>query len=79
LLLLSCGLVAFAGFLFRVTGMVWGTPAKKIVSGEGWSVGHIPIILLGVVLIWFCVMLPAPFRHLLEESASILLGTGGAS
>lgn len=79
LLLLACGLVAFGGLLFRVTGMVWGTPAKEIARGEGWSVGHIPIIVLGAVLIWFCMTLPDPFRHLLDGAVKILLSTRGAA
>jgi hydrogenase-4 component F len=72
MLLLLCGVVAFSGFLYRLTGMVWGIAPKDVVCGERWSVGHIPIILLGAVLVWFCAYLPAPLRELLETASALL-------
>ncbi|HJT20279.1 MAG TPA: proton-conducting transporter membrane subunit [Nitrospira sp.] len=70
--LLLCSLVAFAGFLYRLTGMVWGTASKEIHSGEPWSVGHVPTVLLGTLLVGFCWVLPPPLRQLLDM-ASLLL------
>lgn len=74
IVLLFCSLVAFAGFLYRITGMVWGAPPKDIVQGERWSVGHIPIVLLGAVLVGFCWALPTPLRQLFETASTLLLG-----
>ncbi len=72
-ILLLCSLVAFAGFLYRITGMIWGTAPKDILRGERWSVGHIPIILLGAVLVGFCWALPPPLRQLFENASTMLL------
>jgi hydrogenase-4 component F len=72
--LLLCSLVAFSGFLYRITGMVWGTAPQNIDRGERWSVGHLPIVLLGLVLAGFCWALPPPLRQLFE-TASTLLGS----
>ena len=72
-LLLFCSLVAFAGFLYRITGMVWGEAPQNVTGGEGWSVGHVPIILLGATLVGFCLMLPDPVRQLVANASSILL------
>jgi hydrogenase-4 component F len=65
--------VAFAGFLYRITGMVWGAAPHGIAQGERWSVGHIPIILLGAVLAAFCWALPPPLRGLFETASALLL------
>ena len=71
-LLLLCSVVAFAGFLYRITGMVWGPAPKDIVHGEQWSVGHIPIMLLGIVLVAFSLALPASLRQLFEAASTLL-------
>jgi hydrogenase-4 component F len=72
-LLLGCSGVSFAGLLYRITGMVWGSAPKDIPRGERWSVGHVPIILLGAALVGFCVALPASLRHVFEMASSLLL------
>lgn len=72
-ILLLCSLVAFAGFLYRITGMVWGPASKDIVWGERWSVGHLPIVLLGAVLAAFCWILPPPLQQLFESASTLLM------
>lgn len=72
-ILLLCSLVAFAGFLYRITSMVWGSASKDIVWGERWSVGHLPIILLGAVLTAFCWVLPPQLRQLFESASALLI------
>jgi len=72
-LLLFCSVVAFAGFLYRITGMVWGPAPNDVAHGERWSMGHIPIILLGAVLAGFCFALPASLRRLIEMASTLLL------
>jgi hydrogenase-4 component F len=74
-IVLLCSLVAFAGFLYRITGMVWGAAPKDVSQGEQWSVGHIPIILLGALLVGFCWVLPTPLHRLLETASTIILPT----
>jgi hydrogenase-4 component F len=72
-ILLLCSVVAFAGFLYRITGMVWGPAPKDVVPGERWSVGHVPIILLGTMLAGFGLALPASLRHFVEMASALLL------
>jgi hydrogenase-4 component F len=72
-ILLLCSLVAFAGFLYRITGMVWGVAPKEIAQGERWSAGHIALILLATVLVGFCWALPPPLRQLLETASAMLV------
>lgn len=72
-LLLLCSLIAFGGLLYRITGMVWGEAPQGIVQGEPWSVGHVPIILLGALLVGFCWVLPPPLKQLFEAAATLLV------
>src|SRR5215467_2759179 len=72
-MLLLCSVVAFAGFLYRITTMVWGTAPKDVVQGERWSVGHIPIILLGAVLVGICLALPASLQQFFEMASTLLV------
>ncbi|HEU4684245.1 MAG TPA: proton-conducting transporter membrane subunit [Nitrospira sp.] len=72
--LLLCSLVAFAGFLYRLTGMIWGTAAQDVPHGEPWSVGHIPTVVLGSLLVGFCWILPPPLQKLLEAASLFLSG-----
>ncbi|MGZ9204831.1 MAG: proton-conducting transporter transmembrane domain-containing protein, partial [Nitrospira sp.] len=71
--LLFCSLVAFGGLLYRITSMVWGVAPKDIIQGEQWSVGHVPIILLGAVLVGLCWALPPPLQQLFEAAANLLI------
>lgn len=73
LLLLFCSVVAFAGFLYRITGMVWGVAAHDVPLGEQWTIGHIPILLIGAALIGFALSLPPPIRDLVTNASSIIL------
>lgn len=70
---LIAAVLSFSGLLYRITGMVWGTPPEGIVRGELWTLGHLPIILLTGALIGFSVFLPRPIEQLLERATSILV------
>ena len=70
---LIAAVLSFGGLLYRITGMVWGTPSEGIVRGEPWTLGHLPIILLTVALIGFSMFLPQPIKELLEQATSILV------
>jgi hydrogenase-4 component F len=70
---LVSAVLSFGGLLYRLTGMVWGTPPEGIVRGEGWTLGHLPIILLAGALIGFSLFLPQPIQRLLEQAATILV------
>jgi len=72
-ILLLCSLVAFAGFLYRITGMVWGIAPTSIMQGEPWSAGHIALILLSLVLVGLCWVLPLPLQQLLESASAMLI------
>ena len=73
MILLLCGLVAFAGFLYRLTSMVWGTTPQGVAEGESWSAGHLALILLAAVLVGFCWVLPLPLHQLLETASAMLV------
>lgn len=77
-ILLFCSLVAFAGFLYRITGMVWGAAPASIAKGERWSSGHVSLILLSAVLVTLCWTLPLFLQHLLEAAAAMLINGGEA-
>jgi len=72
-ILLLCSLVAFAGFLYRITSMVWGTAPQGVAEGESWSAGHLALILLAAVLAGFCWVLPLPLQQLLETASAMLV------
>ena len=72
-LFLLCAVLAFSGLLYRITGMVWGTPPEGIVRGETWTLGHLPIIVLAAALLGFGFFLPQPIRQLLDQATQILL------
>lgn len=70
----SCFAVWLPSVVFyRITGVVWGEAPKDIVQGEQWSVGHVPLILLGAVLVGFCWALPPPLQQLFEAAATLLV------
>lgn len=70
---LVSAVLSFGGLLYRMTGMVWGTPPEGIVRGEVWTLGHLPIILLAGALVGFSLFLPQPIQQLLEGAATILV------
>ncbi len=65
--------LSFGGLLYRITGMVWGTPPEGMVREEIWTLGHLPIILLTMALMGFTFFLPPPIQQLLERATSIIL------
>ena len=70
---LLAAVLAFGGLIYRMTGMVWGTPPDGVVRGEIWTLGHVPIILLAVALVGFTFFPPQPIRQLLNQATSVLL------
>jgi hydrogenase-4 component F len=70
---LLSAVLAFGGLIYRMSGMVWGTPPEGIVRGEAWTLGHLPIILLAAALVGFGMFPPQPIQQLLEQATSILL------
>ncbi|MFO0776488.1 MAG: proton-conducting transporter membrane subunit [Nitrospira sp.] len=70
---LVSAVLSFGGLLYRITGMVWGTPPEGLVRGEIWALGHLPIILLTGALVGFSIFLPPPIRLLLEQATRILV------
>jgi len=65
--------VLFGGFLYRLTAMVWGTPPDGVKRGEGWNVGHVPLIATTFALVGLGVMLPEPLKMLLDRAVGVLL------
>jgi hydrogenase-4 component F len=71
-MLLLCSVVAFAGFLYRITSMVWGSAPREIARGECWTIGQVSLIVLSVLLVTLCWVLPPPLRQLLDQASSML-------
>lgn len=72
-LLLLCSLVAFAGFLYRITSMMWGEAPGSLKQGEAWSAGHGSLLFLSILLVGLCWTLPGPLRQLLDTAAAIVI------
>lgn len=73
LVFLLFAVALFGGFTYRVAAMVWGTPPDGVKHGEGWDIGHVPLIVTGLALVGFGVMLPDPIKTLLDRAVSVLL------
>ena len=67
------GVVLFGGFVYRVTAMVWGTPPDHVTHGEGWDMGHVPLIVMALVLVALGVALPEGLKTLLDQATRVLL------
>jgi hydrogenase-4 component F len=63
----------FGGFTYRLTSMVWGTPQESVKRGEGWNIGHVPLILTSLALVGLGITLPDPIKTLLDQAVSVLL------
>jgi hydrogenase-4 component F len=63
----------FGGFTYRLAAMVWGAPPDGVTRGEGWNIGHIPLIVTGLALVGLGITLPEPIKTLLDRAVSVLL------
>jgi len=63
----------FGGFTYRIAAMVWGTPHESVKRGEGWDIGHVPLILTSLAVVGLGMTLPDPIRTLLDQAVSILV------
>jgi hydrogenase-4 component F len=72
-LFLLFAVALFGGFTYRLASMIWGAAPEGITRGEGWNIGHVPLILTGLALVFLGVMLPAPIRLLLDHAVSVLV------
>ena len=63
----------FGGFTYRLAAMVWGTPPEGVKHGEGWDIGHVPLIVTGLALVGLGVALPDPMRALIDRAVAILM------
>ena len=69
----AAAVALFGGFTYRLAAMVWGTPPAGVKPGEGWDIGHVPLILTGLALVGLGMTLPDPIRTLLDQAVNILL------
>lgn len=65
--------ILFGGFAYRLTSMVWGTPPEGARRGEGWDVGHVPLIATALMLVALGVALPEGLKALLDQATRVLL------
>jgi hydrogenase-4 component F len=63
---LSVGLVAFGGMMYRVMGMIWGTPGETVERGEAFDPGHAAMALAGGLLVILGVMIPGSIGNLMD-------------
>ncbi len=63
----------FAGFMSRVVVMVWGTPPDGVRCGEGWEIGHVPLIVTIAALVGLGMTMPDPIKGLVDRAVSVLL------
>lgn len=63
----------FGGFTYRLAAMVWGAPRGDVRQGEGWEIGHVPMVVTGLVLVGFGVAIPDPIHSLLDRAVGLLL------
>ncbi|HET7909177.1 MAG TPA: proton-conducting transporter membrane subunit, partial [Nitrospira sp.] len=72
-LFLLFAVALFGGFTYRLASMLWGTAPDGVTRGEGWNIGHVPLIVTGLALIVLGLMLPAPIKLLLEQAVGVLV------
>jgi hydrogenase-4 component F len=72
-LFLLFAVALFGGFTYRLTSMVWGQAPAGVKRGEGWDIGHLPLIVTGLALLMLGVMLPAPVKLLLDHAVRVLV------
>lgn len=65
--------VLFGGFTYRLAAMTWGTPPDHVKRGEGWDLGHVPLIVTALMLVALGVALPEGLKALLDQATSVLL------
>jgi hydrogenase-4 component F len=70
---LVLAVILFAGFLARLSAMLWGEPPKDVARGETWEWGHLSLIVTIVVLIGFGLALPEHVQTLLNRATGVLL------
>jgi hydrogenase-4 component F len=74
ILFLLISVVVFGGFMFRVTGMVWGVPSQKAVRAEKSNLSYVPLVLsivaVGVMGMW----IPGSLKELITQAVTILNG-----
>ena len=63
----------FGGFTYRLTAMVWGTPPDGVKRGEGWDIGHVPLVVTGLALVGLGIALPEPMRALMNRVVTLLM------
>lgn len=63
----------FGGFTYRLATMVWGTPPNHVKQGEGWDLGHVPMVLTAGALILLGMAIPTPLHLLLDQATQVLL------
>ena len=73
LVFLIFAVVLFSGFVQRLTAMVWGAAPEGVRCGEGWDVGHVPLIVTALLLVALGVALPEGLKALLDQATSVLL------
>ncbi|HNP31207.1 MAG TPA: hypothetical protein PKK23_19330, partial [Nitrospirales bacterium] len=64
----------FGGFIYRLTGMVWGTPPTGIKQGEAWHIGQLPLAFSVFALVWMGFYLPPQVETLLQRATDVVIG-----
>ena len=71
---LILAIALFGGFVYRLCSMVWGTPHEKVLNGEAWNIGHIPLMATAAALVLLAFNIPAPLKTLFHQATLVLTG-----
>jgi hydrogenase-4 component F len=74
MVVLLLAVALFGGFIYRLTGMVWGTPPPGVKQGEAWHIGQLPLALSALALVWMGFHLPTPVETLLQRATDVVMG-----
>jgi hydrogenase-4 component F len=74
MVVLLLAVALFGGFIYRLTGMVWGMPPPGIKQGEAWHIGQLPLALSAFALVWMGFHLPTPIETLLQRATIVVMG-----
>lgn len=74
MMILLLAVALFGGFIYRLTGMVWGTPTPGVKQGEAWQIGQLPLALSVFALVWMGFHLPTPVEMLLHRATDVVMG-----
>lgn len=72
-LFLLVSVMVFGGFMYRVTGMVWGDPSGQPNKNIKLGIGNIPLLLSMVAIVLIGFLLPGSIKEVMDLAVNILM------